>query len=284
MLANQAHDGNVLPALCGRRIRPLSRSNRFVPAVVVLAISATLFQAGGATAQWVDTRVTGPFVCRAEFPLAPWQDLLDELGQLQRELVRCLAIQPASESIELHLFRDKRNYDRYLKRHMPQVPYRRALYVKRQGPGQVFAYRSREFETDVRHECTHALLHAALPLVPLWLDEGLAEYFEAPSHHRAFENPHLKTVRWNMRLGTVQKLETLEKKTTLSEMGLTEYRHCWAWVHFMLHGPREAHQELVNYLADLQAGTPPGLLSRRLQRRLRSVRGQFAAHFKSWRR
>jgi hypothetical protein len=42
----------------------------------------------------------------------------------------------------------------------------------------VFAYRGEDFETDLRHECTHALLNAALPVVPLWLDEGLAEYFE----------------------------------------------------------------------------------------------------------
>ena len=284
MLANQSHDENACPARRGRRIHPLHGTNRFVPAAVVLAIGATLFHARGARAQWVDTCVAGPFVCRAEFPLAPWRDLFGELGQLQHDLVHCLAIQPASEPIELYLFRDKRSYDRYLKRHMPHVPYRRALYIKRQGPGQVFAYRSREFETDVRHECTHALLHAALPLVPLWLDEGLAEYFEAPSHHRAFDNPHLKTLRWNLRLGTVSKLEALEKKATLSEMGLAEYRYSWAWVHFLLHGPREAHQELVNYLGDLQANTPPGLLSRRLQRRLGSVRGQFAAHFKSWRR
>ena len=31
------------------------------------------------------------------------------------------------------------------------------------------SYRGKDFETDVRHECTHALLNASLPMVPLWL-------------------------------------------------------------------------------------------------------------------
>ena len=52
--------------------------------------------------------------------------------------------------------------------------------MKGRGPGKVFAYKSKALPVDVRHEGTHGLLHAALPMVPLWLDEGLAEYFEVP--------------------------------------------------------------------------------------------------------
>ena len=148
----------------------------------------------------------------------------------------------------------------------------------------VFAYRSRQFSVDIRHECTHALLHTTLPMVPLWLDEGLAEYFEVAPGDRAFNNPHLPGVRWAARLGVVSRLESLEKKGDLSKMGGSEYRNAWAWVHFMLHGPKEAHDELVRFLADIQVHTPPGLLSERLKRRLPDLKRRFAAHFRSWKR
>ena len=38
--------------------------------------------------------------------------------------------------------------------------------------------------TDLRHELTHALLHGVLKDVPLWLDEGLAGFFELPPDAR----------------------------------------------------------------------------------------------------
>ncbi len=231
---------------------------------------------------WVDRKVCRPFVCQAEFPLARLDGLLGELDQLQADLVRYLGVPPAREPIEVYLFRDKQSYSGYLRRHLPNVPYRRALYVKKRGPGMVLAYQNREFQTDLRHECTHALLHAVLPVVPLWLDEGLAEYFEVPPRERAFGNPHLSSLRWSLRLGMVPRLENLEKKAGLSEMGKNEYRDSWAWVHFMLHGPKEAHNELVGFLRDIRASTPPGLLSGRLQRRVPDTQKRFVTHFNNW--
>jgi hypothetical protein len=164
------------------------------------------------------------------------------------------------------------------------VPERRALYVKGNGPGKVFVYRHAETEIDVRHEGTHALLHAALPMVPLWLDEGLAEYFEVPPGERAYDNPHRAALGWNLRLGSVAGLKRLEAKRDLAEMSAADYRHAWAWVHFMLHGPPAARRELMAYLADIQARTPPGELSQRLERRVGEPDQRLVQHFKSWKR
>jgi hypothetical protein len=167
-------------------------------------------------------------------------------------------------------------------RHHPEAPARRALYMKNGGPGRVFAYRSPEFAVDVRHETTHALLHAALPVVPLWLDEGLAEYFEVPADSRAHDAGHLNSLRWNIRFGLVPKLTTLEHKHELSEMGHREYVFAWAWVHFMLHGPVEAREELVGFLNELQNSIPPEPLSSRLARRLPGLEKRFSQHFRNW--
>jgi hypothetical protein len=67
-------------------------------------------------------------------------------------------------------------------------------------------------------------------------------------------------------------------------MGRREYRDAWAWTHFMLHGPEEARDELLRYLADVQASAPPGLLSQRLRRRLPDLEDSFAKHFQHWAR
>lgn len=235
-------------------------------------------------ADWTDTRTAGPFVCRADFALNEMDGLFGDLAQLQDDLIRCLGIPPAAERIELYLFHDQTSYRRYLGQHLPQVPYRRALYVKLDGPGMVFAYRSREFDVDLRHECAHALLHAVLPVVPLWLDEGLAEYFEVPPARRAYDHPHLSGVRWAVRFGLPPKLDALEKKTELSAMGRPEYRGSWAWVHFMIHGSPEAHDTLIAYLRDIRLGDNPGLFSQRLQEHVPDLSRRFSDHFKRWNR
>ena len=164
------------------------------------------------------------------------------------------------------------------------APQRRAIYAKGPGPGRVFAYRSAQFETDLRHECTHALLHAALPSVPLWLDEGLACCFELPADRRANDDPRLATVGDNARQGLVPSLEALEKKGEPAEMGRSEYRDAWAWVHFMLYGPAPARQALTAYLADLRKSSPAGELSGRLRDRMSDLTEQFAKHFQTQRR
>ena len=47
---------------------------------------------------------------------------------------------------------------------------------------------------------THAILNASLRYVPIWLDEGLAKYFETPRGDRATQNPfldQLNQMQWN---------------------------------------------------------------------------------------
>jgi hypothetical protein len=222
----------------------------------------------------------GPFVFRSDFPWQQGREFIEELVQLQDELVRILGIPPADEPVEIRVFNGRAAYQAHLAKHYPHVPYRSALFVKPRGPGQVLVYRHGDFETDLRHECTHALLHAVLPEVPLWLDEGLAEYFEVPAAQRPFDNPHLGPLRWNLRLGTFVPLPRLETIRDVAAMGLVEYRFAWAWVHFMLHGPVEAHRSLVAYLADLRVGRPTGSLAESLTREVARLDQRFVEHFK----
>lgn len=230
--------------------------------------------------RWPDERQAGPFQVHADFSLAKETELLAELARLQQDLADTLGARPPSEPVHLFLFEKKPTYQAYMQQHFPKVPYRRALFIKARGPGMVFAWQGDEFGLDVRHESTHALLHAWLTNVPLWLDEGLAEYFEVPHDERAGKHSHLAAVRAMIRLGQLPRLEALESLSGIDDMGRDEYRDAWAWVHFGVHGPPAAREELLRYLADLEGGGPHGPLSERLRRRLPDLDRRMAEHFR----
>ncbi|HUQ70285.1 MAG TPA: hypothetical protein VM165_12210, partial [Planctomycetaceae bacterium] len=125
-------------------------------------------------ADWAEEFSAGSFLFRSEFPLADVQGLLDDLGDLQSDLEKALGLECSDREIQIHLFRTKFGYQRYLSVRVPEGAKRQAFYMPGTDAGRIYAYRHRGMETDVRHETTHALLRNALPYIPLWLDEGLA--------------------------------------------------------------------------------------------------------------
>jgi hypothetical protein len=241
-------------------------------------------QTARANERWADQRVSGRFTFHSEFRLNDQTTLLDEVGLLEGDLVAWLGIGASREPVQVYLFDRKPGYQQALRAYFPNATSRKAMYVKQRGPGMVLAYRNDDLAIDLRHEGTHALLHAVLPMVPLWLDEGLAEYFENPREDRAYGGPHLKLTRWSARLGTLPPIEDLERIEKVDDMDDAAYRYSWAWVHFMLHGSAEGRDELRRYLAEIQAGTPPGKLSDRLRRRVPDLERRFREHFRDWQR
>lgn len=252
-------------------------------AVAALVLWGWAALAGGralAELRWPDEQQTGPFWCHADFSLARCRPLLEELRELQSDLAALLGTPAPRQAIHVFLFERRATYQAYLQQYFPQVPQRRALFIQVRGPGMVFACCGPELEVDLRHEATHALLHAWLPQVPLWLDEGLAEYFEVPRHQRRREHPHGEAVEQRIAVGGPARLERLEALSRVEEMGRDEYRDAWAWVHFLLHGPPEAQQELLRYLQDLASVPSTGPLSPRLRRRWPDLEHRLAEHFR----
>lgn len=250
--------------------------------LTVLLLLAAPLPLRAQSERWPDEYQVGQFLCHADFPLTPHRPLLDSLLSLEQDLFQRLRLQPSRTVIHVFLFHNKKTYQGYLKQYFPDAPSRQALFIKDRGFGMIFAHVSDDFEVDLRHEATHALLNAALPVTPLWLDEGLAEYFEVAAEERAEGHPHAKYVTFSAYLGQTPRLEDLEQLRDMDQMTRSRYRHAWAWAHFLLHGPAEAREELQLFLADIQALTPPGLLSRRLRQRLPDLDARLAAHFRNW--
>jgi hypothetical protein len=264
------------------RLFPQRLATRLPMLATMVCGGAAYSELSAVAEPWVDAQQVGPFICQATFPLREYDPMLSTLPDLEREIDRALGLPPAHEPIYIYLFSDAESHRSYLHQHFPDVPYRRALFVKEGGLAAVFAYRHDKIDVDLRHECTHALLHANLPTVPLWLDEGLAEYFEVPPGQQACEHPNFGCLRWNMRLGIGRSMAELEERQELAEMGTLDYRYAWAWVHFMLRGPDVAHTQLVAYLADIHRGASAGKLSDRLVKSMPDVTDRMAQHFKNW--
>lgn len=218
---------------------------------------------------------------RSEFPLRDVQDLLSDLGDLQTDIEESLGLSCCDDEIQVHLFRNKASYQRYLAIRVPDGTKRQALYMPGTDAGRIYAYRHRGMATDVRHETTHALLKNALPYVPLWLDEGLAEYFEVPAAERDQGDGHLAEIRRSMRLGWKPDLPRLEAKREFLEMGAKDYRDAWGVIHFLLHGPPAAQRVLRRHLEEIDSGAEPTRVSVLLQQAFPDYEQEIVRHLKS---
>jgi hypothetical protein len=90
-------------------------------------------------AKWPDERRTGPFICHADFDLSTCAGPLNELVELQRDVAQALELPVNTEPVHLFLFGTEQTYWDYIHEFFPNVPYRRALFIKERGPGMVFA-------------------------------------------------------------------------------------------------------------------------------------------------
>lgn len=250
--------------------------------MLLLSIPLTSVATADTSANWVDHASAGPFTCRSEFRLGSGRELLDELAQLGADIERILELRTGEEPIQLNLFRSRRRYAKYLSHRVPEAINRRALYVRGPDMGRVYVYKHWSYATDVRHECTHALLHSTLPFVPLWLDEGLAEYFEVKASKRVDDHPHLGSLKTRLLFGWKPDLTSLESKRSFSELTEEGYRESWAWVHFLLHRSAATRKVLVAYLRDIDSGRPPGPLSQRIGQEIPNAEGQLIDHLKGW--
>jgi hypothetical protein len=215
-------------------------------------------------------RVSPYYWIYADFEVKRDLPLFEELTKLREQTARELQLPASSAVVHVYLFEDRDRYERFMHAKYPDLPRRRAFFVAQpHGIGahedlMVYTFWGDRIQQDLRHELTHALLHSVLKDVPLWLDEGLAEYYELPSECQGVNQHHLEQIRQVPGGGFKPDLARLEQLSQVQQMTPTEYRESWAWVHLMMRGKAEAKGLLVNYLQELRANPNPGPLQPRL--------------------
>ena len=202
----------------------------------------------------------------SDFKIAKDDPLVDDLKSLRSQVSERLELPLGSKQVMVYLFTNELEYTQYLNASFPGYPPRRAYFI--QTPGKelaVYTWWGARIQEDLRHEFTHGLLHAALESVPLWLDEGLAEYFEVPGGIPGKVNlEHAQLLATSLQNGWRPDLDRLESLEKVEHMHRADYRESWAWVHYMLHSSPETRQVLLNYLHELRTNPKPGPLHERL--------------------
>ncbi len=206
------------------------------------------------------TLVLDPLIVHSDFKLPPHHRLLNELVLERNELLATLNLAKSEEQVQVYLFDSEERFRDFLGRYYPDFPPRRAFFVESDTRLAVYAYWGDRVAEDLRHEVAHGYLHAVVPNLPLWLDEGLAEYAEVPQGNGGLNQPHVQLLLEKLGQHSWRpNLDRLERLTSASEMTQSDYAEAWAWVHWLLQGDAAGRQLVQTYLAELHQGlrVPP---------------------------
>ena len=199
-------------------------------------------------------------IVHSDFHLPKRHRLLDEITARRTDISQLLELPTSDEPINVYLFDDEEKFRAFVRRRHPTFPNRRALFVKNDTSLNVYAYWGDRVAEDLRHEVTHGYLHSVVPNLPLWLDEGTAEYFEVTRGKQEFNPPHIYLLANRIRRGEwspdLSRLEELTEPETMTQL---EYAEAWLWVHFLLDHSAQSRkllQNQFNELADKASAEP----------------------------
>jgi hypothetical protein len=196
-------------------------------------------------------------VFQSPLPMAADHRLFQELKQLRTDVYETVGLPISNEPIQVFLLRDESEFINFVQTKFPEFPARRAFFVETDTRLAVYAYWSDRIAEDLRHEVAHGYLHACVPQIPLWLDEGLAEYFELPRQQQGRHTAHLLELqqllsegRWKPNLTKLAKLDDAGRMTQ------ADYAEAWLWVHWLLHSQPQQRELLTQYLLALRRAEP----------------------------
>lgn len=217
-------------------------------------------------------------VVQSDLRLPKTHPLIQDLEALRGEIAKTLQLPLQQQPVTVYLFADEVRYAQYLHSAYPDLPPRRAYFVGTAEELAVYTFWGEKIQEDLRHEYTHGVLHASLKDVPLWLDEGLAEYFEVVGSPRGYNREYAERLAEALQNGWRPDVPRLEQLTEVSQMQKGDYLEAWAWTHFMLHDSDDTRSVLLDFLNDLRRDSQPTPLSARLRDTLPNIEARFIAH------
>jgi hypothetical protein len=249
-------------------------------ALVTAGLAPSLCGSDTSPGRWPYEVTTGMYRIHADFELTASSELITELNQVVSDVIKLLNTAVPSTPLHMVLFDKPEEYRRYLTHYFPKAPDRRALFIKQRGTSMLLAHRHADMTTDLRHESVHAVLNDAPYSLPLWLDEGLAEYFEVAREQRWSGHPHLAAVQQRI-ARDLPDLEALESLDKTEAMTADHYRDAWAWVHFLMHRRQTTRTLLVDQIDTRRRARSVLSVSRIVELQIPKWRDEITEHFKA---
>ena len=194
--------------------------------------------------------------------------LAERIERLREQLSRmtpALARDTAQGDV-VFLFRSRETFRAYLPLYQGRPEEDSGIFQPAPGMGYVLLQDGADAELDrvALHESTHSMLHAAIAHVPLWLDEGLAQYLSTLRVDEAdarVGEPMPEMLAWlhaheRLPMDALLAMDGSSSDYHAGERRQTFYAQSWLLVHLLLTGQYADDQRFDHYLGALAHGTP----------------------------
>ncbi len=219
-------------------------------------------------------------VFHSDFYIPSKHRLIDELVVKRVDIADQLKIPLSDEPINFFVFKNEADYRRYLSEKHPEFPDRRAFFVKTDTTMRIYAFWGEQIGEDLRHEVTHGYLHSVIPNLDLWLDEGIAEYYEVARGNKGINKEHVYLLNESFRRGDWEpNLESLELITDPAALSQLSYAESWLWIHFLL-AQEERRKVLQDQLARLRMSAESEPLSKFIDKSIAEKNAKLVEHLK----
>ncbi len=226
-----------------------------------------------------------PFRFITDRPLERSVEVRNELMKLIYRLENEFGLPRNRKTIYIHLFRDQENYQKAILQAIPRLKRRdikrAGLFLQREGVPYIFVFwRSHDqLLTSLRHEMVHAIINSSVGEIPIWLDEGLAMYYQN-GRRDGWEQRLADILSKKVDEGWYPNLTRLEKMHSMSQMNLTDYAEAWSWVHLLMTDVPKGQAIIAGFLADRRRDVYPlAPMSQRLIQQVRSPHSHWYSHF-----
>ena len=254
----------------GQRTRSRRRGSLAVVSLVLLLASAVLPAPGASASRWM--RIDTPnFVVIGDADEKTLRSIAIRFEGFREGLRRVLSTEARSTAVPMVVivFRSDQGF-------RPFKPTYRGEIVEVWGwfsPGNEIDFVSLTAEATewtergLSHEYAHAVLDNVVPGLPLWLNEGLAEYYSTFEQRRNGREAvvgraidgHLRRLR---RTGLLpfERLFDVDQTSPLYNEGQRQrsvfYAQSWALVHMLLHGEEDEGARLWTFVRAVSDGMP----------------------------
>ena len=198
-----------------------------------------------------------------------FEEILAELKRLPPRLSKVYGSPAIVRAVNVLIFSDRQQYFAHLDKTLPKAPRRNSLFIVRSGRPTILAVQGKTLRQDLMHEAVHSLNHLTFrnTSMPLWMDEGLAEWAEDSVEQQS--RVHGKALRQllggqRILLPEPISLAALEKIKSTTRADAVDYAASWAWCRFLLSGKYGCRGVWNRYLQDIRDGQQAGRLSHRL--------------------